>query len=84
MSGWEFDYIENKISELAEWYSDWNKQEEKYSENIKEIPEWLINLLNELSEITHNIDYDLSGDSSVEDDFFEIKKEKLKNILLNN
>jgi hypothetical protein len=83
MSGWQFDYIENSLYELSEWYRGWNKQKEKYSENIKEIPKWLIDLLLELWHITHDIDWDLSGDSWVSDNFFELKRLKLQ-ALLNN
>ena len=83
MSWWQFDYIENNIGDLAELYRLWNKQKEKYSENIKEIPKWLIDLLLELWSITHDIDRDLSGDSWVSDNFFELKRLKLK-ALINN
>ena len=81
MSWWQFDYVENSFLELAEKYIERNEDEQKQSENIKWFPTWIIKLLIELWKITHDIDRDLSGDSWVPDNFFELKRLKLQALL---
>ncbi len=76
MSWWILDtfYMEENINII-------NDYSYEYSCSIREIPKWFINLLEEINSTIRDIDYDLSWDQSVENNFFENKKLKLINII---
>ena len=75
MSGGHFDYVQYRITEgLLEFGSD-----KEVKKRFPTLSKKLRHLSLFLVEILHDIDWDLSGDSSIEDDK-EFEKESLKQL----
>lgn len=81
MSWWHFDYIEYNLTRLAEEYEYFNKKWGNEYSDLKQIPKRVIKVLYELWNITHEIDRDLSWDSSIKEWYFDKAKKRLNKIL---